>query len=123
MCFGYAAIIHERPSGYSFLPELAQCSCRQVSIETAQSHLDCAALQALDGKRVMVGCIDLSDPAVESVDTIVERIRRALPYVKPENVILAPDCGMKYLAREVAAGKLRAMVEAAKRLREEFGGA
>lgn len=123
ICFGYAAIIHERPSGYSFLPELAQCSCRQVSIETAQSHLDCAALQALDGKRVMVGCIDLSDPAVESVDTIVERIRRALPYVKPENVILAPDCGMKYLAREVAVGKLRAMVEAAKRLREEFGGA
>ena len=120
ICFGYAAIIHERPSGYSFLPELAQCSCRQVSIETAQSHLDCAALQALDGKRVMVGCIDLSDPAVESVDTIVDRIRRALPYVKPENVILAPDCGMKYLAREVAVGKLRAMVDAAKRLREEY---
>ena len=123
ICFGYAAIIHERPSGYSFLPELAQCSCRQVSIETAQSHLDCAALQALDGKRVMVGCIDLSDPAVESVDTIVERIRRALPYVKPENVILAPDCGMKYLPREVAVGKLRAMVGAAQRLREEYRGA
>ncbi len=123
ICFGYAAIIHERPSGYSFLPELAQCSCRQVSIETAQSHLDCAALQALDGKRVMVGCIDLSDPAVESVDTIVDRIRRALPYVKPENVILAPDCGMKYLAREVAVGKLRAMVGAAQRLREEYRGA
>ncbi|RST56235.1 uroporphyrinogen decarboxylase family protein [Variovorax sp. MHTC-1] len=119
ICFGYAAIIHERPSGYSFLPELAQCSCKQVSIETAQSHLDCSALAALDGKRVMVGCIDLSTPEVESVDTIVERIRRALPYVKPENVILAPDCGMKYLPRDAAIGKLRAMVEAAKVLRKE----
>jgi 5-methyltetrahydropteroyltriglutamate--homocysteine methyltransferase len=119
ICFGYAAIIHERPSGYSFLPELAQCSCKQVSIETAQSHLDCSALAALDGKRVMVGCIDLSTPEVESVDTIVERIRRALPYVKPENVILAPDCGMKYLPRDAATAKLRAMVEAAKVLRRE----
>jgi 5-methyltetrahydropteroyltriglutamate--homocysteine methyltransferase len=122
ICFGYAAIIHERPSGYSFLPELAQCSCKQVSLETAQSHLDCSALQALDGKRLMVGCIDLSDPAVESVDTIVERIERALPYVKAENVILAPDCGMKYLPRETAIGKLRAMVEAAKVLRQRHGG-
>ncbi|VTU38773.1 uroporphyrinogen decarboxylase family protein [Variovorax sp. RA8] len=119
ICFGYAAIIHERPSGYSFLPELAQCSCRQVSIETAQSHLDCSALAALDGKRVMVGCIDLSTPEVESVETIVDRIRRALPYVKPENVILAPDCGMKYLPRDAATAKLRAMVAAARVLREE----
>jgi 5-methyltetrahydropteroyltriglutamate--homocysteine methyltransferase len=119
ICFGYAAIIHERPSGYSFLPELAQCSCRQVSVETAQSHLDCSALAALDGKRVMVGCIDLSTSEVESVGTIVDRIRRALPYVKPENVILAPDCGMKYLPREAAIGKLRAMVAAARVLREE----
>ena len=119
ICFGYAAIIHERPSGYSFLPELAQCSCRQVSIETAQSHLDCSALAALDGKRVMVGCIDLSTPEVESVETIVDRIRRALPYVKPENVILAPDCGMKYLPRDAATAKLRAMVAAAQELREE----
>lgn len=122
ICFGYAAIIHARPSGYSFLPELAQCSCKQVSIETAQSHLDCSALQALDGKRVMVGCIDLSDPAVETVDTIVQRIERALPFVKAENVILAPDCGMKYLPRETAVGKLRAMVEAAKVLRGKHGG-
>jgi 5-methyltetrahydropteroyltriglutamate--homocysteine methyltransferase len=122
ICFGYAAIIHARPSGYSFLPELAQCSCNQVSLETAQSHLDCSALQALDGKRLMVGCIDLSDPAVESVDTIVQRIERALPYVKAENVILAPDCGMKYLPRETAIGKLSAMVEAAKVLRQKYGG-
>ena len=123
ICFGYAAIIHERPSGYSFLPELAQCSCRQVSIETAQSNLDCSVLQQLDGKRVMVGCIDLSDPNVESVETIAGRIRRALPYIKPENVILAPDCGMKYLPREVALAKLRAMVSAAKVLREEYASA
>ena len=121
ICFGYAAIIHERPSGYSFLPELAQCSCRQVSIETAQSHLDCSALQALDGKRIMVGCIDLADPEVESPETIVARIERALPYVKAENVILAPDCGMKYLPRETAIGKLRAMVDAAKVLRKRHG--
>ncbi len=121
ICFGYAAIIHERPSGYSFLPELAQCSCRQVSIETAQSHLDCSALQALDGKRLMVGCIDLSDPEVETPETVVARIERALPYVKAENVILAPDCGMKYLPRETAIGKLKAMVEAAKILRAKHG--
>jgi 5-methyltetrahydropteroyltriglutamate--homocysteine methyltransferase len=122
ICFGYAAIIHERPSGYSFLPELAGCSCKQISLETAQSHLDCSALAALDGKRLMVGCVDLSDPQVESVATIVERIERALPYVKPENVILAPDCGMKYLPRETAIGKLSAMVEAAKVLRQRHGG-
>ena len=123
ICFGYAAIIHERPSGYSFLPELAACSCRQVSIETAQSHLDCSALQALDGKRVMVGCIDLADAEVESPETIVARIERALPYVRAENVILAPDCGMKYLPRERATAKLRAMVEAATILRRKHGAA
>jgi 5-methyltetrahydropteroyltriglutamate--homocysteine methyltransferase len=120
ICFGYAAIIHARPSGYSFLPELAQCSCRQVSIETAQSHLDCSVLQSLGDKQVMVGCIDLSDPQVESADTVVQRIERALPYIKPENVILAPDCGMKYLPRETAIGKLRAMVDAAQILRKRY---
>jgi 5-methyltetrahydropteroyltriglutamate--homocysteine methyltransferase len=117
ICFGYAAIIHERPSGYSFLPELAQCSCRQVSLETAQSKLDCSVLESLGGKKLMVGCIDLADPAVESAETVVARIERALPFVASENVILAPDCGMKYLPRATAVGKLRAMVEAAKILR------
>jgi 5-methyltetrahydropteroyltriglutamate--homocysteine methyltransferase len=117
ICFGYAAIIHERPSGYSFLPELAQCSCRQISLETAQSKLDCSVLESLDGKKLMVGCIDLADPEVESAAIVVARIERALPFVAPENVILAPDCGMKYLPRETAVGKLRAMVEAAKTLR------
>jgi 5-methyltetrahydropteroyltriglutamate--homocysteine methyltransferase len=121
ICFGYAAIIHERPSGYSFLPELAQCSCRQVSLETAQSKLDCSVLESLGGKKLMVGCIDLADPAIESPETVVARIERALPFVAPENVILAPDCGMKYLPRETAVGKLRSMVEAAKILRARHG--
>jgi 5-methyltetrahydropteroyltriglutamate--homocysteine methyltransferase len=90
-----------------------------VSIETAQSNLDCRVLAALAGKSVMVGCIDLDDPAVESPETIAARIRRALPYVPKESVILAPDCGMKYLSREVADGKMRAMVAAARILRAE----
>jgi 5-methyltetrahydropteroyltriglutamate--homocysteine methyltransferase len=122
ICFGYAAIIHQRPSGYSFLPELAGCSCRQVSVETAQSNLDCAVLAKLEGKRIMVGCIDLSDPAVETPEVVRARIKRALAYVKPADVILAPDCGMKYLPREAAFGKLKAMVEAARMLRAEYGG-
>jgi len=121
ICFGYAAIIHQRPSGYSFLPELAGCSCHQVSVETAQSRLNCSVLTPLDGKKIMVGCLDLNDPTVETPDTIVARIKRALPYVKPENVMLAPDCGMKYLPRDVAFGKLTSMVAAAQRLRAEFG--
>jgi 5-methyltetrahydropteroyltriglutamate--homocysteine methyltransferase len=121
ICFGYAAIIHQRPSGYSFLPELAGCSCQQVSIETAQSKLDCAVLAKLEGKKILVGCLDLSDMTVETPEMVAARVRRALPYVKPENVVLAPDCGMKYLPREVAWGKMRAMVEAAEILRTEHG--
>ena len=120
ICFGYAAIIHQRPSGYSFLPELAGCSCQQVSIETAQSDLDTAVLEKLPGKKIMVGCIDLSDMTVETPQKVVERIKRALKHVKPENVILAPDCGMKYLPREVAFGKMKALVEGAKLLRKEY---
>jgi 5-methyltetrahydropteroyltriglutamate--homocysteine methyltransferase len=120
ICFGYAAIIHERPSGYSFLPELAGCSCRQVSIETAQSKLDCSVLAELGNKQIMVGCIDRSDTQVETPEQVVQRIERALEFVKPENVMLAPDCGMKYLPRDVAFGKLQAMVEAARRLRAKY---
>jgi 5-methyltetrahydropteroyltriglutamate--homocysteine methyltransferase len=90
-------------------------------VETAQSNLDCSVLEKLEGKQIMVGCIDLNDMAVETPEMIVARIKRALRYVEAENVILAPDCGMKYLPREVAFGKLRAMVEAARRLRAEFG--
>ena len=122
ICFGYAAIIHQRPSGYSFLPELAGCPIKQVSIETAQAGLDCSVLTTLAGKQVMVGCLDLNDPAIETPETVVRRIERALEYIQPEQVILAPDCGMKYLPRDVAFGKLRAMVEAARQLRAELGG-
>lgn len=120
ICFGYAAILHERPSGYSFLPELAGCGCDQISIETAQSNLDCAVLARLAGKKIMVGCINLDDMAVETPAVVAGRIKRALPYVRKEDVILAPDCGMKYLPRDVAFGKMKAMVEAAKILRREF---
>jgi len=120
ICFGYAAIIHARPNGYNFLPELAACSCQQISIETAQSNLDCAVLQSLPGKQFMVGCLNLEDPAIESPVVVASRIKRALQYIRPEQVILAPDCGMKYLPREVADGKLRAMTEAAKILRAEY---
>ncbi|HKX37289.1 MAG TPA: hypothetical protein VJN20_01395, partial [Burkholderiales bacterium] len=119
ICFGYAAIIHQRPSGYSFLPELAGCACQQISIETAQSKLDCSVLSSLPAKKIMVGCIDLSDMTVETPQKVVERIKRALQFVKRENVILAPDCGMKYLPREVAFGKMQAMAEGAKLLRAE----
>ncbi len=117
ICFGYAAIIHERPSGYSFLPELADSPVQQVSIETAQSGLDTSVLAALSDKTVMVGVLDLSDPAVEPVETVVARVRRALPHVDAERLALAPDCGMKYLPRASADGKLRAMAEAAQVLR------
>jgi 5-methyltetrahydropteroyltriglutamate--homocysteine methyltransferase len=120
ICFGYAAVIHARPSGYDFLPELAQCSCNQVSIETAQSSLDCKILETLGDKQVMVGCLDLSDMNVEPAELVAMRIRRALKHIKPEQVILAPDCGMKYLPREVADGKLKSMVQAAHMLRKEY---
>lgn len=120
ICFGYAAVIHARPSGYDFLPELAQCSCNQVSIETAQSSLDCKILETLGNKQVMVGCLDLSDMKVEPAELVAMRIRRALKHIKPEQVILAPDCGMKYLPRDIADGKLKSMVQAAHMLRKEY---
>jgi len=122
ICFGYAAIIHARPSGYSFLPELADCSCNQVSVETAQSNLDCSTLAPLAGKKIMLGVIDLSDPKVETPQAVAARVRRALGHVPAEDIILAPDCGMKYLPREVAFGKLRAMVEGARLARAEIAG-
>jgi 5-methyltetrahydropteroyltriglutamate--homocysteine methyltransferase len=120
ICFGYAAVIHARPSGYSFLTELAGCSCRQVSIETAQSNLDTSVLAELPDKQVLVGCLDLSDMNVETPEVVADRIRRALAHIPPERVILAPDCGMKYLPRDVAQGKLAAMVAAAGILRREY---
>jgi len=120
LCFGYAAIIHDRPSGYSFLPELAAASCDQVSIETAQSGLDCSVLAALEGKTVILGVLNLGDETVETAGEVAARVRRALPYVPAERLVLAPDCGMKYLPRDSAFGKLAAMTQAAADLRAEF---
>jgi 5-methyltetrahydropteroyltriglutamate--homocysteine methyltransferase len=121
ICFGYAAIIHERPSGYSFLPELADCTCTQVSVETAQSRLDCSVLAKLEGKQILLGVIDLSDMTVETPEIVAGRIRRALPYVPARNIVVSTDCGMKYLPREVAAAKLSALVAGARILRREHG--
>jgi 5-methyltetrahydropteroyltriglutamate--homocysteine methyltransferase len=121
ICFGYAAIIHARPSGYSFLPEFQQCRCGQVSIETAQSNLDTTALEGLRGKKVMLGVIDLSDPQVETAEVVAARIERALPHVAAQDVIVAPDCGMKYLPHDVAFAKLQAMVGGAQIMRARYG--
>lgn len=122
LCFGYAAIIHERPSGYSFLPELADTSADQISIETAQSALDCSVLEALAGKTIILGVLNLSEPEVETPETVAGRVRRALPHVPADKIVLAPDCGMKYLPRESAAGKLASMTQAARTLRAELAG-
>ena len=122
ICFGYAHVIHERPAGYNFLPEFAHCSVCQISIETAQSNLDTAVLEPLRGKTIILGVLDLADPNVESAATVAERIRRALPHVDADKIILAPDCGLKYLPRAVADGKMRAMVEGAKIVRAELRG-
>ncbi|HEY7144179.1 MAG TPA: uroporphyrinogen decarboxylase family protein [Streptosporangiaceae bacterium] len=117
ICFGYAAIIHGRPAGYSFLPELAASSADQISIETAQSGLDCSVLAGLDGKTIILGVLDLGDQVVESPGQVAARVEKALEYVPAGRIVLAPDCGMKYLPRESAFGKLSAMTAAAARLR------
>src|SRR5262249_160048 len=121
ICFGYAAIIHMRPEGYSFLPELADSPLKQVSIETAQIGLDCAVLEKLPGKTIILGTLDLSDMTIETPETVAARIRRALPYVPADRIIVAPDCGLKYLPRDIAYGKVCAMVEGAKIVRAELG--
>ena len=118
LCFGYAAVVkHQKPAGYSFLPQLADSIAAQISIEAAQPKLDLGILRDLAGKTIVLGVIDLSDPAVETPEQVVARIRAALAYVPPERLVPAPDCGMKYLARETAFGKLRALSEAARRVR------
>jgi 5-methyltetrahydropteroyltriglutamate--homocysteine methyltransferase len=100
---------------------LAECSCDAVSIETAQSQLDCSILAELAGKKIILGVIDLGDHSVETADVVADRIRRALPYVPAEDIIVAPDCGMKYLPRDVAFGKMRALAGGALIVREEVG--
>jgi 5-methyltetrahydropteroyltriglutamate--homocysteine methyltransferase len=120
ICFGYAAIIHERPSGYSFLPELETATVQQISIETAQSHLDCGVLAALPSKIILLGVLDLSDMTVEPPAIVADRIRRALPYVDAERIVVAPDCGLKYLPRDIAFAKTQSMVEGARLVRGEL---
>ena len=118
LCFGYAAVVrHQKPTGYSFLPQLAATTAQQISIEAAQPRLDLGVLDELAGKTIILGVIDLADPAVETVDQVAGRIRAGLARVKPDRLVLAPDCGMKYLPRETASGKLRALVEGARAVR------
>ncbi len=122
LCFGYAHIVHDRPSGYSFLPELERAAVDQVSIEAAQPDLDLEILKALPSKTVILGVLNLGDPEIETPETVARRIRRALDVLPPERIVVAPDCGMKYLSRGVAFGKLAAMVEGTRIVRREIAG-
>ncbi len=121
LCFGYAAVVkHQKPTGYSFLPQLAATTARQISIEAAQPRLDLGVLDELSGKSIILGVIDLGDPAVETVDQVTTRIRAGLAHVPAERLILAPDCGMKYLPRETAFGKLCALSAGARAVRAQL---
>jgi 5-methyltetrahydropteroyltriglutamate--homocysteine methyltransferase len=121
ICFGYAAVVHEKPPGYSFLPELEGSKADQISIEAAQPNLDLSVLKALPSKTIILGVISLADMKVETPEIVAARIRKALPFVGPERIVVAPDCGMKYLPRDIAYGKMAAMVEGAKVVRAELG--
>jgi 5-methyltetrahydropteroyltriglutamate--homocysteine methyltransferase len=120
LCFGYAAMVAERPEGYSFLPELADTPVTAVSVETAQSHLDPATLRPLREKGIALGVLDLSTPDVETPETIADRVRRALDDVDVDKLMLSSDCGLKYLPRAAAAGKMRSLAQAAAMLRDEL---
>jgi 5-methyltetrahydropteroyltriglutamate--homocysteine methyltransferase len=121
LCFGYAAVVHgQKPTGYSFLPQLADSTAQQISIEAAQPKLDLGVLSELAGKTIMLGVIDLADEAIETPEQVAQRIRLALKYVAPERLVPAPDCGMKYLARETAFGKLTALSAGAAMVRREL---
>jgi 5-methyltetrahydropteroyltriglutamate--homocysteine methyltransferase len=119
LCFGYAAVVHDKPTGYSFLAELENSAAQQISIEAAQPKLDLAVLRKLPSKTIILGVIDLSDMTVETPDLVAARIRGALAHVPPERIVVAPDCGMKYLPRAVAYGKMKAMVDGARIVRQE----
>jgi 5-methyltetrahydropteroyltriglutamate--homocysteine methyltransferase len=122
LCFGYAAVVpgSTKPAGYSFLAELADTSADQISIEAAQPKLDLGVLKDLSAKTIMLGVLDLGDPAIETVDIVADRIRKGLNYVSAERLVPAPDCGMKYMPRHVAFGKLKAMSDAAAIVRKEI---
>ena len=121
LCFGYAAVVHDKPSGYSFLPELENSKVQQVSIEAAQSNLDLKVLRELPSKTIVLGVISLADMNIETPEVVADRIRKAFDHVPPERVVVAPDCGMKYLPRDVAFGKLRALADGARIVRYELG--
>jgi len=123
LCFGYAAVVpgSTKPTGYSFLAELADTTAQQISIEAAQPKLDLGVLKYLSGKKIMLGVLDLEDPNIETVDVVADRIRNGLKYVAADRLVPAPDCGMKYLPRATAFGKLKAMCDAAAKLRKEIG--
>ena len=120
ICFGYAYVVKDKPSGYSFLPELDGCIADQISIEAAQPRLDPAVLDSLPSKTIMLGALDLGDAGVETSETIIGRVRAALAHIAPDRLVIAPDCGMKYLPRDIAFGKLQAMVEGVGRARAEL---
>jgi len=120
ICFGYAAVVADKPSAYHFLPEFERSKVGQVSIEAAQPKLDLSVLKELPSKTIIVGVIDLADKAVETPQLVAERIRQALAHAAPDRVVIAPDCGLKYLPRDVAFGKMRAMAEGARMVRQEI---
>jgi 5-methyltetrahydropteroyltriglutamate--homocysteine methyltransferase len=120
VCFGYAAVVNEKPTGYAFLPELADTVADQISIEAAQPKLDLGVLKAFARHKVMLGVIDLGDRAVETPEAVAARIRDGLRHVSAERLVPAPDCGMKYLPREVAFGKLKALAAGARIVRNEL---
>jgi len=122
LCFGYAAVVPgaSKPTGYSFLPGLADSIAEQISIEAAQPKLDLGVLRDLAGKKVMLGVLDLGTDGIETPQIVAARIRAGLKYLKPGNLVPAPDCGMKYMPRAVAFGKLRALAEGAAIVRAEI---
>jgi 5-methyltetrahydropteroyltriglutamate--homocysteine methyltransferase len=123
VCFGYAAVVpgSAKPAGYSFLAELADTSADQISIEAAQPKLDLGVLKDLSAKTIMLGVLDLADPEIETPEVIADRIRHGLKYVSAEKLVAAPDCGMKYMPRHIAFGKLKAMADGAAMVRREIG--
>jgi len=120
LCFGYAHVVHERPEGYSFLSELEDSLAKQISIETAQSGINLDVLNALPSKKIILGVLDLSTDEVESPEIVADRIRRALDHIPADRILVAPDCGMKYMRRDVAFGKLKAMCDGAAIVRAEL---
>jgi 5-methyltetrahydropteroyltriglutamate--homocysteine methyltransferase len=122
LCFGYAAMVQNKPEGYRFLAQLADSIAGQISIEAAQPRLDLGVLKALPGKTIVLGVLDLNDPQVETADEVAARLRQGLLHVPPERLVAAPDCGMKYLPRATAFGKLRALADGAAIVRRELAG-